>query len=90
MSESEEFVKEAISGMAEKVRSLKEKALTNYESWLEAAIKLALNNEDETKVRVKALTTTMSTPSSLFYVGFIHGYAYRGSDMQKTNGSETQ
>jgi len=46
-------------------------------------------NEDEYKVRVNALVKTMTTPSDLFYMGFIYGYAHRGSEIQKTNGSPT-
>lgn len=80
MGEHETFIEEVISGMTEKLLSLEEPALAQYTSWLETATKLALNNEDELKTRVDALIETMTTPSSLFCIGFIHGYAHHGSE----------
>ena len=88
MDEIDEFAREAISGMVEKALSLEEVSLAKYESWLKTAIKVAFMFDDKSE-GVSAFADTMTTPSSLFYMGFIQGYAYRGSEMQKTNGSKT-
>lgn len=89
MDEIDEFAREAISGMTKKILSLEEVSLKKYESWLKTAIKVAFMFDDKSE-GVSEFAKTMTTPSSLFYMGFIHGYAHRGSEMQKTNGSETQ
>ena len=89
MEEIEEFAKEAISGMVKKALSLEEVSLAQYESWLKTAIKVAFMFDDKSE-GVSEFAKTMTTPSSLFYVGFIHGYAHRGSEMQKTNQKETE
>ncbi len=83
MYEFEEFVEEAVSGMVKKALSLKELAFEQYESWLETATRLALEDDDKNRKRVDAMIKMMTTPSSLFYVGFIHGYASRGSEQKK-------
>ena len=88
MDEIEEFAKEAISGMVDKIRSLEEVSLKKYESWRKTAIKVAFMFDDKSE-GVSEFAKMVTTPSSLFYMGFIQGYAYRGSEMQKTNGSET-
>ena len=77
MDEFEEFVQEAVSGMVKKALSFEEEALRQFESWMKCGVRLALSNEDEIKPRVESLIKTMTTPSSLFYVGFLHGYAYQ-------------